>query len=105
MEKKHLNILFLGGAKRVSMGRKIIEAGLRLGADVRIFSYELSRQVPVAAIGEVVIGLKWNDSAILEHLHSVVEEYRIDVMLPFVDAAVGVAGLYVARYSIRWTVI
>ena len=35
-EIKRLNILFLGGAKRVSIGRKIIEAGAKMGVDVRI---------------------------------------------------------------------
>ena len=30
--KKRINILFLGGAKRVSFGRKLIEAGNRMGA-------------------------------------------------------------------------
>ncbi len=102
MEKKHLNILFLGGAKRVSIGRKIIEAGEKMGVEVKIYSYELSRLVPIAAIGEVIVGLKWSDAGLLEHLHSVVEEYRIDVLLPFVDAAVGVAGVYVGRYNDAW---
>lgn len=101
-EIKRLNILFLGGAKRVSIGRKIIEAGEKMGVDVRIYSYELSRLVPIAAIGEVIVGLKWSDSGLLEHLHSVVEEYRIDILVPFVDAAVGVAGVYTSKYNDAW---
>ncbi len=102
-DKKHLNILFLGGAKRVSMGRKIIAAGERMGIEIKIYSYELSRYVPVAAIGEVIVGLKWSDPGLLEHLHSVVEEYRIGLLIPFVDAAVGVAGVYVNRYNDAWS--
>ena len=33
---RKVNILFLGGAKRVSMGRKFIEAGRRMGMDIYI---------------------------------------------------------------------
>lgn len=99
---RQLNILFLGGSKRVSIGRKIINAGEQLGVDVKIFSYELSRLVPIAAIGEVIVGLKWGDEGLLKHLHSVVEEYRIDVLIPFVDAAVGIAGEYMGTYNDSW---
>ena len=44
-EKKEINILFLGGAKRVSLARKVIAAGEKLGVRVNIFSYELSPEV------------------------------------------------------------
>ncbi len=33
-----VNILFLGGAKRVAMGRLFVEAGRRLGMEVVLFS-------------------------------------------------------------------
>lgn len=102
-EKRNLNILFLGGAKRVSIGRKIIAAGERMGIDIKIYSYELSRFVPVAAIGDVIVGLKWSDPGVIEHLHSVVEEYRIGLLIPFVDAAVGIAGTYVNKYNDAWS--
>ena len=56
-DKKRINILFLGGAKRVSFGRKLIEAGKRLGLEIGIYSYELEAEVPVALIGGIIICL------------------------------------------------
>lgn len=101
-ENIKLNVLFLGGAKRVSFGRKLIEAGKKLGIDVSIYSYELEAEVPVALIGGIIIGRRWKSPDVLEHLHHVVEAYRIDVMLPFVDGAISIAGAYVATYGDVW---
>lgn len=101
-DKKKINVLFLGGAKRVSFGRKLIEAGARLGMEVSIFSYELEAEVPVAVIGGVIIGRRWSAPDLLEHIHHVVEAYHIDIMLPFVDGAISIAGAYVANYGDVW---
>ena len=56
---KKIRILFLGGAKRVSMAEKFISAGHRVGIEVEIFSYELSREVPIASIAGILTGLRW----------------------------------------------
>lgn len=101
--KQAVNIMFLGGAKRVSMGRMLIAAGAQLGMEVNLFSYELSREVPVAEIATVIIGRRWNDPELAEHLHSVVEENAIDILLPFVDPAVEVAIRYCASDPEVWT--
>lgn len=95
--------MFLGGAKRVSMGRMLIAAGVQLGMEVNLFSYELSREVPVAEIATVIIGRRWSDPELTEHLHSVVEENAIDILLPFVDPAVEVAIRYCVSDPGVWT--
>lgn len=100
---RNINILFLGGAKRVSFGRKLIEAGRKLDMDVRIYSYELEPEVPIALVGGIIIGRKWNAPDILEHLHQIVAAYHIDIMLPFVDGAISIAGAYVATYGDSWS--
>ena len=74
--KQAVNILMLGGAKRVSMARMIKRAGTRLGMAVNLFSYELTSEVPIAQVATVVKGLRWNDPYIMDHLHTVVEENR-----------------------------
>lgn len=94
--RQAVNILFLGGAKRVSMARMFKESGARLGLDVNIFSYELSPEAPVAEVATVIVGRRWNDPALMEDLHNVVAENRIDMMIPFVDPAVEVAARYCA---------
>lgn len=99
---KAVNILFLGGARRVTMARMFKAAGKELGLpEVNIFSYETSTHVPVSVEGKVIIGRLWRDADLYEHLHATVEEYGITVMIPFVDGAVAVAQEYARRYPGR----
>lgn len=87
-----INILFLGGAKRVSLAECLISAGKQLGKTVHIFSYELDKYVPIASIGKIIVGLKWNDPAVLNHLTPTIKENNIHIVLPFVDGATVIAA-------------
>ncbi|MFY9307892.1 MAG: ATP-grasp domain-containing protein [Bacteroidia bacterium] len=87
-----INILFLGGAKRVSLAECLIAAGKQLGKTVNIFSYELDKYVPIASIGKIIIGLKWNNPDILTHLGQTIKENNIHIVLPFVDGATVIAA-------------
>lgn len=93
-----IGVLFLGGAKRVSMARKFKAAGKRMGYEVRIFSYEINAQVPIACEGAVIVGKRWRDADVYDHIHQVCIDNDIRVVVPFVDAAVGVAAELTARY-------
>jgi len=95
---ERLNILFLGGAKRVSMARMFKHAAAELGREAVIFSYEINRCVPVACEATIIEGSRWNAPDVLEHLDGVVDRYSIDIIVPFVDGAVGVAAAYRAKY-------
>lgn len=90
--KKKCNILFLGGAKRVSIAQHFKQYGVNSHIDVAVFSYELNRKVPIASEAEVIVGLKWSDDAIFEHLQGVIREKNIHVVLPFVDQAILIAS-------------
>lgn len=83
----------------MSMARMFIDAGRRMGLDVGIFSYELDERVPVACVGTVIKGLRWRDEGVLDDLHRVVLEHGIEIMVPFVDMAVGIAACYVDTYG------
>ena len=48
MIKRNINILMLGGAKRVAMAEQLMRAGKQLGVNVSIFSHELDAQEPIA---------------------------------------------------------
>lgn len=98
MEKSQLNILFLGGSKRVSMARMFKAALDKEGVSGSIFSYEMDAHVPVACEGEIIIGKRWSDEDVYAHLDSVVDEKNISIIVPFVDGAVGVAAEYATRY-------
>lgn len=83
-----MNLLFLGGAKRVSMARAFKECG-----DVKIYSYELTSRVPISIEAEeIIIGKRWTDANVITHLREVISSYAIDAVIPFVDGAVSVAA-------------
>lgn len=56
---EELNVLFLGGGKRVSLAEYFINKGKDKGFKVNIYSYELTNQVPISSVAEVIVGLKW----------------------------------------------
>lgn len=87
MQKEKLNILFIGGAKRVSLAEKFIEEGKLRGTNVRIFSYELDENVPISFVAKIIVGLKWNNDNLYNHLQEVIRENKIDIVLPFLDYA------------------
>lgn len=89
---KDINILFLGGAKRVSLAEKFIDEGKKRGIKISIFSYELTDEVPIAFVGKIIPGLKWNDVDIYQHLNKVVEEHKINIIIPFLDFATIIAA-------------
>lgn len=96
---RKVRLLFLGGAKRVSMAEKFIAAGNRLGLEIEIFSYELSREVPIASVAGILTGRKWKDPEIYEDLHRQIKENGIDILIPFVDGAVEIAARYRDLYG------
>lgn len=88
-----MTILMLGGSRRVSLADLFKESGRRLGIDVEIVAYELNRHVPIAIAGKVVEGLKWSDPEVINDIARVVREYKVDIILPFVNGAVEIASL------------
>ncbi len=96
---KRFNILFLGGGKRVAIGRMFLAACQAHGVEGRITGYEATETVPLALIGEIVAGKAWNDPGLLDDLHNLVIERDIHMVVPFVDPAVGVAASLAARFG------
>lgn len=89
---KSLNVLFLGGAKRVSFAEYLKKSAEEKGFTLCLYSYELEKEVPISIAGEVIIGLRWKDGELYNHLSKLIEEKRIDMVLPFVDPAIAVAA-------------
>ncbi len=92
MANKEVNILFLGGAKRVSMARHFKDAAARIGYVCNIISYEKGLHEAIACEGEVVEGKLWRDSAIYDDIRRICREREISAIIPFVDGAVPVAA-------------
>lgn len=89
---KKINIMMLGGARRVSMAELFKRSGERIGREVNIISYELMEQVPIALVGKVIVGLRWSDPNVVSDIVKVAKEYEVDIILPFVDGAIEIAS-------------
>lgn len=90
MKETAINILFLGGAKRVSMAEYFLNWGEIANKKVNIFSYELNREVPLCAVATIIEGQKWSECN--SHLRQVIHENAIDIVIPFVDPATLIAA-------------
>jgi carbamoyl-phosphate synthase large subunit len=73
-------------------------AAAKCGTEANISSYELSEQEAIACEGQIIIGKRWRDAEVYADLLRVVEKHGINIMIPFVDGAVGVAAEFVTRY-------
>lgn len=89
---KKINIMMLGGARRVSMAELFKRSGERIGREVNIISYELLEQVPIALVGKVIVGLRWSDPNVVADIVKVAREHEVDIILPFVDGAIEIAS-------------
>lgn len=85
------------------MANLFIKEAALLGYDARLYSFELDKDVPIASVAKVIIGGKWSDPDILDQIHKIVLEKKIDILLPFVDGAVEVAAEYCRNSSTVWT--
>lgn len=74
------------------MAELLKRSGERLGYEIKIVSYELDDQVPIATVGKVVKGLRWTDPGVVDDILRVVIEYEAKILLPFVDGAIAVAA-------------
>ena len=90
--RRNINILFLGGAKRVSMAEQLIKAGAGFGIEVKIFSHELSPCEPIASIGTIITGSKYLSPEIDTELDEIIANHDIHILLPFIDPAIEVAA-------------
>ena len=93
MKSQQLTVMFLGGARRVSFAELLKRSGKRIGYDVKIVSYELSDDVPIALEAKVVKGLKWSDPNVVDDIERVVHEYGVNTILPFVNGAIEIASI------------
>lgn len=89
---KKINIMMLGGGRRVSMAELFKRSGERIGREVNVISYELMEQVPIALVAKVVVGLRWSDPNVVPDIVKVAKEYEVDIILPFVDGAIEIAA-------------
>lgn len=100
MSGSRINILMLGGAKRVEITRLLKRAALAEGLECHVTAYELDAHSPIALEGDAVEGLRWSDPGLKNELMDTVVDRDIDIILPFVDPAVGIAAEVAARTAV-----
>lgn len=92
MSQKKTVVMMLGGARRVSVAEQLRRSGEKIGCDIELVSYELSPQVPISIVSEVVVGLKWTDPDVVDDIVRVATEHEVSIILPFVDGAIEIAS-------------
>lgn len=93
MKTQSLNILLLGGGRRVSLAQQLKESGKRLGYNVAILSYDLSEEVPIVLEGEVIKGLPWTDPSVVGDICHIVEKKEVDIILPILNGSIEIASM------------
>lgn len=91
--KNTITILMLGGARRVSLAEQLLRSAKRLGHNLKLISYELLKEVPIAVVADVVIGPKWSDPTVVDDICRLCREREVNIILPFVDGAIEIAAL------------
>lgn len=99
MKTRNINILFLGGGKRVSLANRFVEAGCKLNKIVKTFSYELDYQQPISVVSEIIKGKRWADPQIIDHLSMVLNEFEIDLVISNVDPALPIHAELAKKHS------
>jgi carbamoyl-phosphate synthase large subunit len=98
-KKKSIRMLFLGGARRISLAERFLDAAKRLNMEMTFYSYELNQYVPIASVAEIIVGLKWDDPKILEDLSEVIKKLSINIIIPSLDPATLIAAQLKERFA------
>lgn len=98
MSRHTLTILFLGGGRRVSLAQLLKKSGEKLGYNIEIVSYDLSDEVPIAIEGTVVKGLKWSDPDIIDDISKVVNDHKVNIILPMLNGSIEIASICKVRF-------
>ncbi len=92
MNNKKLNILFLGAGKKISLIERFISAGLEIGFNLNLFSYEKTLDVAVSKYCTIIVGKKWNDSEAVTDIKNQLVHNSIDIIVTCVDPAIMLAA-------------
>ncbi len=98
-----VNILFLGAGKRLSLLEAFTEAASKENIALSMFAMERDPRVPIASIAAVFAGPAFREPSFGEALRQAVDRYRIDVIIPNMDAAT--VALAQADPSGAWHVV
>jgi len=81
-----MNVLFVGGGRRVELANRFIARGYN------IFAYELHKAVPISSVAKVIEGYSWGDKEIYDHIRTSIYKYNIGLVIPLQDEAVRICS-------------
>jgi carbamoyl-phosphate synthase large subunit len=90
-----VNVLFVGGGRRVELAQKFIARGYT------VFAYEKFDNVPISDIATIIKGLSWTDQALFPHLYETIIKNDIKLVIPLQDAAVEKCALFNDYYALE----
>lgn len=88
---KKLNILFLGGGRRVALARNFLNI-LNKRYNTKIFAYEIDKSSSFSQVGKIILGKQWRNRNIFYNLKYNIKKYKIDLIIPCTDPATIVAA-------------
>lgn len=82
-----MNLLFLGGGKRLSLAEHFVRAAALEHVPLNLYSIELYEQVAIAKVAKVFRGPCFDSPDFTSYLWAVVESQDIDIIVPLMDSA------------------
>ena len=106
---KHVNILFLGASKRVSLVERFLDAAKALGVTLNLLSCEISQEFyPISRYAAILAGPSFMSAKFRSWLHDAVREHKINVVIPNMDSAtvaLSKASARTSNFSNCWYVV
>jgi carbamoyl-phosphate synthase large subunit len=87
LTSKKLNLMFIGAAKRLSLLERFQDAAAAEGVDIKMYSVEFNRRVPIADVAEIIEGPSFKDAQSEQFLVDVARNLEIDIVIPNIDPA------------------
>lgn len=71
-----INVLLVAAGRRVTFGTQLQKH------NCKVFGYDLAKEVPLSDIATIIIGKKWDDLDLVDHLNETIDSYNIDLVIP-----------------------
>lgn len=71
-----INVLLVAAGRRVTFATQLQKH------NCKVFGYDLAKEVPLSDVATVIVGKKWDDLDLLDHLNETINKYKIDLLIP-----------------------
>ena len=96
---KRINILLLGGSKRIALAKSFKSLNKFFKAKINLFTYDIDPDVPFKKFGKVLIGKKWNDSKIFQDIRNKIKKYKLNIVIANTDDSTLILSKLVQKYE------